>query len=70
MPAPTWAFAITMTCRTVPENGAVMAISIFIDSSTARRSPAATWSPGLTLTPTTIAGPGARTMPASAREMR
>ena len=42
VPAPTWAFAITITWRTTPENGAVTASSIFIDSRTASRSPAAT----------------------------
>jgi hypothetical protein len=45
-----------------------MAISIFIASTTARRSPVSTSMPGSTDTATTSAAAGARTMPASSRE--
>ena len=44
----TCTLGMAITCRTFPENGATTCISIFMASSTARRSPTATVSPGLT----------------------
>ena len=70
VPGPTWLLASASTCRTRPAKGERTAVSIFIDSSTARVSPAATRSPARTATPTTTAGEGARTMPRSSREKR
>jgi hypothetical protein len=58
-PASTCTWGIVITCRTLPENGATTAISIFMASSTARVSPAKTVSPGFTAMETTTDGPGA-----------
>ena len=60
---------MVITCRTFPENGATTAISIFMASSTAKVSPAATVSPGLTAMDTTTDGPGACTTPPSSRSI-
>ena len=70
VPPSTCVFAATRISATVPDTGARSAVSSFIDSTTASTSPSATTSPWATGMATTIAGAGARTMPASPPEMR
>ena len=57
------------TAATTPATGAVTVVSIFIDSSTAMGSPAATVSPGRTSALTTSAGQPARRMSPSSRSI-
>ena len=59
VPASTCTFGVTKTSRTRPANGEEMLISIFMASTTARRSPVSTRSSGTTSTPTTRAVAGA-----------
>ena len=70
VPPSTWVFGATRISRTRPVTGARSAVSSFMLSTTATTSPAVTSSPGATRIATTIAGAGARTMPASPPEMR
>ena len=66
----TCTLGMAITCRIFPGNGATTWVSIFMASSTARRSPVVTMSPGFTATETTTAGDGARTTPPSSRSIR
>ena len=66
----TWLPTRTRSSLTRPVNGAVSAVSIFIDSSTSTGCPAATSSPTASGVDTTSAGAGARTMPPSSRLTR
>ncbi len=69
-PVSTWLPVMTDSSLTRAANGARIAVSIFIDSSTTTAVPASTSSPTATGVATTSAGAGERSTPPSSRLTR